>query len=406
MMTVTLDQAIAAIPHSNWSFLLQTLQRIPTQGKGQSNWQLNEQDWQKAQEICLELLKEGDFKTKWEIIKLYPKLGEKAIAPLGDLLHSETTDYQCRWFVVRLLREFNHLDSILLLVKLLYETEDEELLSNAYQSLSSIGKSAIDTLGLLMNEAEHRLLAVKALSQMRHPHTIPYLLRVVHDPAPETRTLAIEALGSFRDPAILEVLLIGLKDKAASVRKEVVIALALAADAYPQLSKVQIVETLKPLLYDVNLEVSQQTIFAIGRLENDEAAEALFTLLKSPATPNSLKLDTVRALSWIERISALTYLAEGLRWSDAGICQEIITVLGRNEIPELKEQASQIIVNFYYSSQQSLNITPIKKAIAVALGDLGQETGLDCLKELSQEEERSVKLHALAAIKKFQCIQT
>ncbi|MGK7943186.1 MAG: HEAT repeat domain-containing protein [Microcystaceae cyanobacterium] len=401
-MTVTLDQAIAAIPHANWPLLLQTLQRLPIKGKENPIWHLEEKEWHKAQQISLELLQKGDFRAKWEVIKLYPKLGDKAIAPLADLLDSETTDYQCRWFIVRLLREFNHLESILLLVKLLYEIEDEELLIIAYQSLSNIGESAIDTLGVLINEEEHRLLAVKALAQMRHPHTIPYLLRVVHDPQPEIRTLAIEALGSFRDPEILEILMGGLTDTAASVRKEVVTALVLAIDAYPQLSKVEMVETLNPLLYDVSLEVSQQTIFALGRLGNDEAAKALFRLLKSPVTPNYLKLDTVRALSWIERVSALSYLEEGLRWSDGEICQEIITVLGRMDIPVLKVKASQIIVDFYHSSQKSLNTVLLKQAIAVALGELAQDSGLDCLKELVQEKERSVKLHAIAATKKFQ----
>jgi HEAT repeat protein len=398
---IPLDQAIAVLPSSDWELMLQTLQNLPITGRKKELWNLKTEEWEKAQKICLGILKEGDFQTKWEVCKLYPKLGNEAIAALGDLLTAETTEDQCRWFVLRLLGDFDHLDSILILVKFLYESEDEELLSLAYQSLTKIGKPAIEALGVLINESEHRLLGVKALAQIRHPQTIPYLLRVVHDPSAEIRTLAVESLGSFRDPEILEILLGGLTDSASSVRKEVVIALALAVEAYPQVSKVQMINYLKPLLYDVDLSVSQQTISALGRIGDNEAAEALFPLLKSPATPNLLKCDVVRALSWINTASALNYLEEGLRWNDQMVCQEIINVLGRTEIPALQIKASQIIVNFYYSQAKSLNNTNLKRVIAFSLGELKQITALDCLTALSEEQEPTVRLHAVAAMNKL-----
>lgn len=404
VMTITLAQAIAAIPYSDWPLMLQYLQDLPIRRGKRDLWDISGEEWEKAQKIGLELLEKGDFSTKWEVCKLYRRLGDEAIAALGDLLTTETTEDQCCWFVLRLLGDFDHLDSILILVKFLYESEDEELLSIAYQSLVKIGKSAIEALGVLINESEHRLLGVKALAQMRHPQTIPYLLRVVHDPSAEIRTLAIEALGSFRDPEILEILLGGLTDPASSVRKEVVIALALAVEAYPQISRVQMINFLKPLLYDVNLTVSQQTICALGRIGDNEAAEALFPLLKSPATPNVLKYDVVRALSWMNIASALDYLEEGLRWNDEMVCQEIISVLGRNQVPALQVKASQIIVDFYYSQAKSLNSRNLKRLIAFSLGELRQTTALDCLTALSEDQEPTVKLHAMAAINKLNSV--
>jgi HEAT repeat protein len=157
----------------------------------------------------------------------------------------------------------------------------------AATALSSLGDSAIEALASLLSEPDSRLLATTALSQIRRPEIITPLLGVVDDPQVAVRSMAIEALSSFHDSRIPPVLLKALKDHAAVVRKEAVIGLGLRSDLREELD---LLNQLKPLLYDFNPDVCQQAAIALGRMGTDEAADALFKVLQSPATPAPFKL--------------------------------------------------------------------------------------------------------------------
>jgi HEAT repeat protein len=360
---------------------------------------LSPKEWEQTLNFALQELQSRDFQQRWEVAKLFPKLGSGAIAPLIEILGDEETERETRWFVGRILSEFGTAESILALSKLLQDTEDEELSLMAAQSLANIGLSAITTLSELLQQEDTRLLAVKALSQIRRSQIIEPLLSVVNDPHPEIRAIAIESLGSFHNEQLIPVLLQALADKSAKVRKEAVRALGFILDHH---LPIELVTHLKPLLYDFNMEVCQQAAIALGRIGTNEAAEVLFPVLKSPATPVWLKLQLVRSLSWIETEGALEYLQEGLRWSDGEVCQEIITVLGRKQVPNLRHKASQILLDFLNSEQQSLQQPKIKQALALSLGELGNSDALHFLQSLRQDTETSVKLHAIAALKKLE----
>jgi HEAT repeat protein len=295
-------------------------------------------DRQQIVELALQMLEEGDFQQRWEIAKILPKLGTVAIAPLIEILEDEEANLETRWFVGRILSEFNHPSSIIALANLLERAEDEELSSMASQALANLGISAIVALSELLEQPETRLLAVQALAQIRHSEIVTPLLTVVNDPSAKIRTVAIEALSSFYDEPILPVLLNGLQDTASAVRKEAAIALGLRPQ---ERAKFNLVKRLQPLLFDLNLEVAQQAAIALGRLGGDDAARALFPVLKSPATPVWLKLTLVRALGWIETHQSLDYLREGLFWEETEVCQEIVTVLGRLELPPIRQKATQ-----------------------------------------------------------------
>jgi HEAT repeat protein len=364
---------------------------------------LEETDWQTTLKLALQLLEAGDFQQRWEIAKFFPKLGEKAVAPLLEILEDETADLELRWFVGRILSEFAQPRTIVALARLIGQTEAEELSLMASQSLAQMGKAGIKALQELLAAEESRLLAVQALAQIRHSDTIEPLLTVINDPQPQIRATAIEALGSFPDPALFPVLLQALQDSAAQVRKEAVIALGirLGSYGYPSLSDLDFVAIFKPLLYDFKPEVCQQAAIALGRVGTDEAAAALLPVLKSTATPLWLKLDIVRALSWIETVRALECLEEGLGWSDAPVCQEIVRILGRVRKEELKKKATQILREFVNSGQQSLQQPQLKQAVALSLGELGERESLDILRSLAEDREAAVRLHAIAALKKF-----
>ncbi|MBF2019510.1 MAG: HEAT repeat domain-containing protein [Hydrococcus sp. C42_A2020_068] len=390
-MQKILQNAIAAIQEDNWASVNQCLQQLLLSP-------LNKSERKQVIDLALQVLKESDFHQRWEVAKLFPKLGSEAIAPLITILENETTDLETRWFAARILSEFDEPSCIVALVKSIEQTEEEELSLVASQALAKIGSSAIQALIGLLKEPETRLLAVRALAQIRRSDIIEPLLEVVNDPNPEIRAIAIEALGSFHDECILPVLIKALKDPASSVRKEAAISLGMCIQIGSQFD---LVELLKPLLYDLNLEVCQQAAMALGRIGTDEAAQALFLVLKSPATPVVLKLTLVRALSWIETRQALTYLQQGLRLGDVEVCQEIVTVLGRKESAELKGKATQILIEFFHSQKPAVQQPQIEQALAMSLGELGQTEAIELLLNLAEDSDRTVKLHAIAALKKF-----
>jgi HEAT repeat protein len=115
-------------------------------------------------------------------------------------------------------------------------------------------------------------------------------------------------------PRIPPVLLNALNDPAAVVRKEAVIGLGLRTDLGEELD---LLARLKPLLYDFNWDVCQQAAIALGRLGTDEAADALFNVLKSPATPVPLQIDFVRAWAGWEALRLRLFAAstDQHRWN-------------------------------------------------------------------------------------------
>jgi HEAT repeat protein len=233
---------------------------------------------------------------------------------------------------------------------------------------------------------------------MHRPETIDSLMQVIHDANPEIRTITLESLSNFSESNLIPIFLMALQDKVAKVRREAVIALGLRAN---QETEYDLVKHLKPLLSDPYPEVCQQAAIALGRMGTNEAAEALFHVLKSPATPPWLKLEMVRALSRIETVQALDYLQEGLRWASTEVCQEIIKVLGTRLTPSLRAKATKILIDFCHSGQSAVNLTPIKQVLATSLGELGEPEAVVTLQKLATDAEATVRLHALAALKKI-----
>jgi HEAT repeat protein len=401
-MSNVLEQAAAAAQQGNWSLLNQYLQQLPL-GKKTTDVDaepalLNDTDLEQVLNLALDVLDAGDFQERWEVAKVFPKLGAIAIAPLLEILEDEDADLELRWFAGRILGEFNHPSVIPRLVEFLKTSEDEDLLVVAATALSSLGDSAVDALASLLADSESRLLATRALSQIRRPEIIAPLLGVVHDTEVAVRSTAIEALSSFHDPRIPPVLLEALDDRAAVVRKEALIGLGLRSDLREELD---LLNRLKPLLYDFNIEVCKQAAIALGRLGTDEAALALFDVLKSPATPVPLTSELICALGWVGTVKSLDYLQQALAGVSVECACLIVRVLGRREEPALKTKAAQILIDFLNSEHPAAKATTVKQALAEAWGELRQIDAIDALIGLLADSEDSVRLHAIAALKNF-----
>ena len=403
-MSNVLEQAKAAAQQGNWSLLNQHLQHLAL-GKnaidaGTESATLSDTDLEQVLNLALDVLESGDFQERWDIAKVFPNLGTIAIAPLVEILQDDDADSELRWFAARILGGFEHSTTTVIstLVDFLKTSEDEDLSAMAAAALTSLGNSAIQALTNLLTDPESRLLATTSLSKIRRSEIIAPLLSVINDPQVSIRTAAIEGISSFHDPRIPPILLSALDDPAAAVRKEAVIGLGLRAELGEELD---LLNRLKPLLYDFNQDVCQQAAIALGRLGTDQAADALFKVIQSPATPVPLTYNFIRALGWMETAKSLDYLQQALAHVSVEGVLEIVRVLGRLKEPVLKIKAAQILIDFLNSGHPARQEATIKQAVAQAWGELGEVGAIDRLIGLLADRADSVRLHAIAALKNF-----
>ncbi|MEH1971370.1 HEAT repeat domain-containing protein [Nostoc sp.] len=390
-----LVQAEAAYNAADWSSLIQYLQQLIFGADSKHPDIVKNREYLLT--LGLSILEMGDFQQRWEITKVLTYLGDIAIPPLIEILEDEGAEEELRWYAARTLGEFQHPEAITPLVELLKTDEDEELKAIAATALGQMGTVAITSLTELLLDEETRLLAVRSLCCIRQPETITPLLSVAQDPQAGIRAAAIEALSSFHDERVPPVLLNALYDIAAIVRRAAVLGLGFRPDLHQALD---LVTRLQPKLYDFNLEVCCAAAVALSRMGSDDAVKHLFELLISPQTPTTLQLESIRALSWVGTPSSLEYLQTALNQiTSETLWQEIVTVLGRVQKPQLTTPAAEILLQILRSHHPATEIASIKSAIALSLGQLGKMQAIEPLISLLADRNASVRLHAIAALK-------
>ncbi len=383
--TQLLQQAQAAQEVGNWTGVIQCLQQLALVDI--------EPEISQVLDLALAVLDEGDFQQRWDMAKVYPRLGTNIdflIAPIIEIVTSEE-DEELRWYAARILGEFNQPKAIAALVDLLKSADNDELTSMAASALGQIGNPAVAALSELLIEEDTRLVAVKSLAYIRRSEIIAPLLTVVKDPDPEVRATAIEALGSFHNLEIPPVLIAALDDIAAPVRKEAVTGLGFRADIQAELD---LVNKLIPRLYDFNIDVCCTAAMALGRLGSEEAAQGLNAVLKSPPTPLNLQLECIRALGRIETPLCLQYLRSCLNeHSSPALQQETVKVLG--QVQQLKGIAGDTLIAALHLSNN------IKSAIALSLGRLSETKAIEPLIDLLATPDPQVRLHAIASLQQL-----
>ena len=128
---------------------------------------------------------------------------------------------------------------------------------------------------------------------------------------------------------------------------------------------------------------------------------ALFNIFKVKNAPLFVKEEAVRALNWSNSLIALDYLESCLYSSDIMLIQEIVCVLGRQELIELKSYATKILIDFLNSDTEINHQSGIKQLVATSLGELGDSKALIYLEKLTDDDNSKVRLYANAAIKKI-----
>ncbi|MCV3216438.1 HEAT repeat domain-containing protein [Plectonema radiosum NIES-515] len=390
-----LVQAQAAHDAADWSKVLQCVQQLIL-GEDSTHPEIVKNQAY-LRELALSVLEMGDFQQRWEIAKVFVRLGNVAITPLIEILEDEDAEDDLRWYAVRILGNLKNPIAIASLVEFLKATEDEELKALAAAALGQIGQSAIAALSELLASVDTRVLAVRSLSYIRQPEIITPLLSVVQDPLVEIRAIAIEALSSFHDPRIPPILLNALTDVAAAVRREAVLGLSVRTDLH---SSLDLVTKLQPRLDDFNLQVAQAAAVALSRIGSDEAGKHLFIVLSSPRTPIKLQIEIVRALAWMKTLSGLEYLQQAFeQLSLETLWLEIVTVLGRVSDSTLTASSTGILLSIVRSQHPAVEIVSIKSAIALSLGQLGNIEAIEPLIFLLADNNEVVRLHVVAALK-------
>jgi HEAT repeat protein len=388
MPSPDLNPAIAAADRGMWSSVIECLQ----------NFDLDRlEDREQILDLALQVLTQGDFEQQWEIAKIIPKLGEIAIQPLLEIVTDPDLDLEDRWFGARILGGFHQPQVVTALVELVRQNEDLELTAIATNALAKIGTPAIAALTNLLATSD-RGIAVAILAQIRHSQTIEPLIQVIDDPDPQIRTLAIEALGSFHDRRIPPLLIAKLTDAVASVRQAAVVALCLRSDLAIELDLLQ---HLRPLLFDLNLAVCEATALGLARLPDPGVVAVLTEVLGSRHTPNKLKSSVILALGWIGTRSAIDSLMAALVDPSPDLAPEIVTSIGKTE--QERVYASQLLVSYLHSHNDAANWPPasVRQEIAAALGNLGEQNTVSDLVQLLGDPDDRVKLYTITAISKL-----
>jgi HEAT repeat protein len=406
-MSLDLPSAIVAANSGMWSIVIDCLQNIPLKpemGEAPAIW-LERQE--RILDLALQVLLQGDFEEQWTIAKIVPKLGEIAVKPLLEIVNDSDIDLEDRWFVARILGDFKQPGVAIALVSVLQREEDPDLSAMITGALAQIGTPAIAALTSLL-ETPNRHQAIAALAQIRHSQTIEPLLSAIDDANPQIRVTIIEALGSFHDRTILPILLAKLTDVVADVRKATVTALSLRGESAIDFD---LIHHLRPLLYDLDLDVCTATALGLARIPDPQVVEILTEVTRSPHTPDVLRSAIILGLGWIGSKPAIASLVQMLTTAPAvggtsasrNRAKEIIVSIGKTDTE--REYASQQLV-IYLHQGTSVSGKPqhsaiVKQEIASTLGNLGNIDVVPDLMQLLEDPDDRVRFQAIATIAKL-----
>ncbi len=313
------------------------------------------------------LLAKGDFQERWEVAKIIAEFEAIAINPLADIILNENQELELRWFALNILGKINTPKDdqaiILILVKLLEITKEDELINSAVEIFIKQGKKAIVILSCLILVDEYKLIATKALITIPSASIIEPLLSVVNDQNWEIRLKALEGLSNFKDERITQILIQALQDTNSNIRKEAIANLPSRIKD----NSTEIVSLLTPLLSDINLEVCQQTAIAISRIKTPLITNILFDTLIKNTTPQPLQIKIIQCLGWMETVESLNSLSQALNiLSEEALIIEIINILGRMDKQKWGNLANEILLEFYNSHGEIKENSLIFKTLAYA----------------------------------------
>lgn len=340
-------------------------------------------------------LRQGSFADRWEAAKQIPRLGETAISDLMALLKDEALAWETRWFAARSLGHFDHPTVIAALINAL-NTADEDLQEAILDALCHIGPSAIQALSDLVAKPTYQAVAIEALTRIPHPATQPALVAAVDLTTGTTQAKVIEALAQFADLDLLPIFIKARQDRASSVR---LAALQGLIRLRMQVTELCWTSWLQPLTEDVNPTVAQRAIHALGRTHNFTATQILQGLLEATYTPETLKIAAAQALARQDTTAALGVLINA--WDTLGQTVQLALVPGFSQItqPSLKAQIIHPLRQWLNALPATAEYSLLRRNLVMLLGQLGGDSVMPLLQNLSQDADAGVRCHAEAALR-------
>ena len=355
-------------------------------------------------------LNSGDFNERWQAAKSLKTMGEIAHPALIKLTEDSKAESDVLCFVVDILGANPSPDVILALVLLLKRTTSEEVQESVIMTLAKQGPSCIEELLPYAEQPQLQKVVLKALIQINHPATISGLTSfTVHNDA-DLRAIALEGLGQFHSPEILALLQKGLADQSANVRAicSKAMGLRLEYEKSPQ-----VIESLLPLLEDLDPKVRSITARSLGRINHTEAIEGLWSCLIEQPEASLLCKDLLQALGWSRHARGVDYLLQLIQsvssetyektlihfdWT-TGLVIELIQVLGSINAPQHTSAIEQVLTPLLSSTSFPFDQFQVKQRLIMAIANLKQDHSIEPLIEALAIPEERLRFHLIAALK-------
>lgn len=231
----------------------------------------------------LEQIKDFDKVVRLKAIESLGKIGDRSVAPaLTDALTDPSVTI--RRNVAELLGTMGDAKMVSMFAKVLKD-EDEYVRMSAIKALGRIGGCvAASALAIAMKDADPKIRtqAACALGEVGNASVVPILLASLNfDEVPEVRQNAAEALGKLGDQSAHNQMLRILKDESEEENVRAAIAKALG-----KMGTFADIPALVTLLRDRCNIIRIQSAFALGKLKDPVAANALQHLVKADPDPH------------------------------------------------------------------------------------------------------------------------
>ena len=191
-MSNLLEQAKIAAQKQNWSLVNYYLQQFILESKSNKTPLIfpdNNVVIDEVIDLAIEVLENGDFQEKWDINKLFKQIGKPAIAPLIEILNAQEVDLEERWFITRILAEFNTEEFLEVMGNIVIRSKPKDIQEIAAEIRANCGNSGVDLLTNLLAKPELKLLVIKALAKINCISMIPALLTFFKDENYEVRIM-------------------------------------------------------------------------------------------------------------------------------------------------------------------------------------------------------------------------
>lgn len=295
---------------------------------------------------------------------------------------------------------------------LIESLSDSMYLVDKIKALGKIGDvSAIDAIMPfieLKSTSEVRGAAIDALKNIGGP-TLSLLIEKLHSQSPDTRTASALALTVIADPKAVDALLEVVNDPAGNVRAQ-------AAAALGKIGDVRAIEPLINIVKDKTLR-SRAAVEALGKFGDKRALDALVMGLKDEDC--FTRIEAIKAIVKVGGESEVNVLIKMLKDVDMSVRQEAAKALddlGWRPEDDLNK------LNYYIAKRKFANCIELSKLaleplikllrdddapvvrweVAEALGELGDKSAIEPLRNALNDKNQNVCKNARAAIAKLE----